>query len=108
MDEKRKAAIEVLVQQLGIDESMATVLIEDSETIVLDYTYRDSMEDGMWVYARQLATIAFNQQGAEGEASRSEGSVSRSFITDIPLQIQRGLNRFRVGKVVSYYAPNGK
>lgn len=108
MDEKRKAAIEVLVQQLGIDESMATVLIEDAETLVLDYTYRDSMEDGMWVYARQIATIAFNQQGAEGEASRSEGGVSRSFITDIPLQIQRGLNRFRVGKVVSYYAPNGK
>ncbi|EPH61153.1 hypothetical protein D931_02830 [Enterococcus faecium 13.SD.W.09] len=108
MDEKRKAALEVLVQQLGINESMATVLIEDAENLVLDYTYRDSMEDGMWVYARQLATIAFNQQGAEGEASRSEGGVSRSFITDIPLQIQRGLNRFRVGKVVSYYASNGK
>lgn len=105
MDEKRDEVISVLAEQLEISPISATVLIEDAIALVLDYTGREAMIDSMWVYARQLATIAYNQQGAEGEASRSEGGVSQSFLTDIPVSIQRGLNRFRKGKVVSYYAP---
>ncbi|MEX5141774.1 hypothetical protein P0202_22055 [Escherichia coli] len=105
MDEKRDEVISVLAEQLEISPLSATVLIEDAVALVLDYTGREAMIDSMWVYARQLATIAYNQQGAEGEASRSEGGVSQSFLTDIPATIRRGLNRFRVGKVVSYYAP---
>lgn len=105
MDEKRDEVISILAEQLEISPLSATVLIEDAVALVLDYTGREAMIDSMWVYARQLATIAYNQQGAEGEASRSEGGVSQSFLTDIPATIQRGLNRFRVGKVVSYYAP---
>lgn len=105
MDEKRDEVISVLAEQLEISPNSATVLIEDAVALVLDYTGREAMIDSMWVYTRQLATIAYNQQGAEGEASRSEGGVSQSFLTDIPVSIQRGLNRFRKGKVVSYYAP---
>ena len=105
MDETAKfEAIKRLENDLLIDEVKAEGLIEDAAEIVLSYTNRGEMEKGMWIYARQLATIAYNMEGNEGEASRSEGGVSQTFVTDIPVNIQRGLNRYRVGKVVSYYA----
>lgn len=104
-DEKLKSAIQRLASDLGIDEDKAKNLIEDAVIMVLDYTSRDEMVDAMWLYARQLATLAFNRESTEGESSRSEGGVSRSFIEDIPLNIKSSLNRYRVGKVVNYYAP---
>lgn len=104
-DEKLKNAIQRLAYDLGIDETKATNLIDDAVIMVLDYTGRDEMVDAMWLYARQLATIAYNREGDEGEASRAEGGVTQSFIEDIPLNIKHSLNRYRLGKVVSYYAP---
>ena len=104
-DDKQKVSIDRLVSDLGIDETKAENLIDDAVVIVLDYTNRDVMVDAMWLYARQLATIAYNREGNEGEASRAEGGVSQSFVEDIPLNIKHSLNRYRIGKVVSYYAP---
>lgn len=106
-DEKLINAIQRLVADLGISEAKAKNLIEDAVIMVLDYTSRDVMFDAMWLYARQLAIIAFNRESTEGESNRSEGGVSQSFIDDIPQNIKRSLNRYRVGKVVSYYAPDG-
>lgn len=103
-DTAKNKAIERLSENLLVDKQKAEDLLEDAVVIVLDYTNREAMVDELWIYARQLATIAFNMQGDEGEISRSEGGVSRTFVTDIPTNIQRGLNRYRVGKVVSYYA----
>lgn len=104
-DDMKEAAIKRLVTELGIKEEQATWLIEDAVVLVLDYTCRDLMLEAMWIYARQIATIAYNRQGTEGETSRSEGGVSQSFNEDIPLNIQRNLNRYRLGKVVKFYAP---
>lgn len=105
-NEPKTKAIERLKTDLGIDD--ATGLIEDAVILILDYTNQDKMLDSMWLYARQLATINFNRESTEGESSRSEGGVSQSFIEDIPLNIQRGLNHYRLGKVVSFYAPDEK
>ena len=105
-DDKLNNSINRLASDLGIDEVKATNLIYDAVIIVLDYTNQDKMLDSMWLYARQLATVAFNRENTEGESSRSEGGVSQSFVEDIPLNIQRGLNRYRLGKVVSFYAPD--
>lgn len=105
-DDKLKNSINRLASDLEIDEVKATNLINDAVILVLDYTDQDKMLDSMWLYARQLATITFNRESTEGESSRSEGGVSQSFIEDIPQNIQRGLNRYRLGKVVSFYAPD--
>lgn len=103
-DDKLKDSINRLKSDLEIDEVKATNLINDAVILVLDYTNQDKMLDSMWLYARQLATITFNRESTEGESSRSEGGISQSFVEDIPLNIQRGLNRYRLGKVVSFYA----
>lgn len=99
-------AVKRLAEDLGIDETRATNLIEDAVVLILDYTNQDEMQNSMWLYARQLATISYNRESTEGESSRSEGGISQSFIEDIPQNIQRGLNRYRLGKVVSFYAPD--
>lgn len=105
-DDKLKDSINRLKSDLEIDEVKAINLINDAVILVLDYTNQDKMLDSMWLYARQLATITFNRESTEGESSRSEGGISQSFVEDIPLNIQRGLNRYRLGKVVSFYAPD--
>ncbi|MCT0509202.1 phage head-tail connector protein [Lactococcus cremoris] len=105
-NEPKTKAIERLKTDLGVDDNKATGLIEDAVILVLDYTNQDKMLDSMWLYARQLATVAFNRENTEGESSRSEGGISQSFVEDIPLNIQHGLNRYRLGKVVSFYAPD--
>lgn len=105
-DDKLKNSINRLKSDLEIDEVKAINLINDAVILVLDYTNQDKMLDSMWLYARQLATITFNRESTEGESSRSEGGISQSFVEDIPLNIQRGLNRYRLGKVVSFYAPD--
>ena len=105
MDEQKiLKASERLAKNLGLENNDVAGLVEDAVILVLDYTNRDEMMDSLWVYARQLATIAYNQESNEGEVSRSEGGVSQSFLTDIPEYIQRGLNRYRLGKVVNFYA----
>ncbi len=103
-EEKLKKTSERLAKDLNLQVDDIVGLVEDAALLVLDYTNREEMIDALWVYARQLATIAYNQESNEGEVSRSEGGVSRSFNTDIPESIQRGLNRYRLGKVVSFYA----
>lgn len=105
-DDELKNSINRLASDLGIDEAKVTNLINDAVILVLDYTCRDEMADPMWLYVRQLATITYNRESTEGESSRSEGGISQSFVEDIPLNIQRGLNRYRLGKVVSFYAPD--
>lgn len=105
-NEPKTKAIERLKTDLGVDDNKATGLIEDAVILILDYTNQDKMLDSMWLYARQLATVAFNRENTEGESSRSEGGISQSFVEDIPLNIQHGLNRYRLGKVVSFYAPD--
>lgn len=105
-NELQTKAVKRLVEDLGIDGTRASNLIEDAVVLILDYTNQDEMQNSMWIYARQLATISYNRESTEGESSRSEGGVSQSFVEDIPLNIQRGLNRYRLGKVVSFYAPD--
>lgn len=105
-NEPKTKAIERLKTDLGVDDNKANGLIEDAVILILDYTNRDEMADSMWLYARQLATITFNRESTEGESSRSEGGISQYFVEDIPLNIQRGLNRYRLGKVVNFYAPD--
>ena len=98
----------ILLRRLGLStndyDRIEWLMVEVSQ-LILDYTNRDTMLDSFYFYASKLAVIAWNREGSEGESSRSEGGVSQSFIEDIPADVKSGLNRYRLGKVVSFYAP---
>lgn len=110
MDEKKIIEhANVLIERLGTEESdldKMKGLLEDAIFLILGYTNRQSDEfvDELFYYARQMVVISWNQEGTEGESARSEGGVSQTFLTDIPDKLKQGLNTYRLGKVVSFYA----
>lgn len=110
MDEKKlQEHVVILTERLGLNDDQASKvkgLLEDAIFLILGYTNRqpDEFVDEFYYYARQMVVISWNQEGNEGESSRSEGGVSQTFLTDIPDKLKHGLNAYRLGKVVRFYA----
>ena len=80
------------------DEALLQILLDDAEQFVLSYTGRTRIVTGLEKAVRDLAVIALNRMGTEGESGRSEGGESYSFDA-APPQIYDVLNRYRLAKV---------
>lgn len=80
------------------DEELLSLLLEDATDFVLSYTNRSKIVTGLEKAVRDLALIAYNRRGTEGESSRSEGGESYSF-NDAPKQIYDVLNKYRLLRV---------
>lgn len=106
-DEEKVKAIERLKILTGNnDEKLIGVLIDEAEAFVLGYTNRTRLVTGLEKAVRDLAVIALNRLGTEGETGRSEGGESYSF-DNAPRQIYDVLNRFRLARVGGRtYAPS--
>lgn len=61
------------------DEALTELLLADAADAVCDYIGRDSVPERLVSVQVQLAVMAYNKRGAEGESSRSEGGISQSF-----------------------------
>lgn len=70
----------------------------DAESFVLSYTMRTKIIQPLEKPVRDLAVIALNRMGTEGENSRSEGGETYNF-NDAPKQIFDTLNRYRICRV---------
>lgn len=79
------------------DEGLLSLLLEEAEEFVLSYTDRTHLIGGLEKAVRDLAVIALNRMGTEGESGRSEGGESYSF-NDAPKQIYDTLNRYRLAR----------
>lgn len=91
--------IEKLKKMTGeSDEELLSLLLEDAKDFVLSYTNRSRLVPGLCKTVRDLAVIALNRMGTEGENSRSEAGESYSF-NDAPKQIYDVLNRYRIARV---------
>lgn len=80
------------------DEDLIEILLDDAEAFVLSYTNRTRLKTGLEKAVRDLAVVALNRMGTEGENSRSEGGESYTF-DDAPKQIYDTLNRYRLARV---------
>lgn len=60
-------------------DGLITALLSDEEDSVRDYIGREEVPARLVSVQIQLAVIAYNKRGAEGESSRSEGGISQSF-----------------------------
>lgn len=80
------------------DEVLLSLLLEDAESFVLSYTNRTVLMDALKKPVRDLAVIALNRMGTEGETGRTEAGESYSF-NDAPKQIFDTLNRYRLARV---------
>lgn len=79
------------------DEELLSLLLEEAEAFVLSYTNRTRLISGLDKTVRDLAVIALNRRGTEGETGRSEAGESYSF-DSAPKQIYDTLNRYRLAR----------
>lgn len=95
----REEDIRILAKLSGKqDTELWGILLDDAEAFVLAYTNRTAVIPQLQKPVRDLALIAFNRLGTEGESSRSDGGESYSF-NDAPKQIYDILNRYRLARV---------
>lgn len=91
-------ALETLKIRLGISDEkqdgLLAVLLDSAEDTILDVIGRDEMPARLISVQTELAVIAYNRQGAEGETARSEGGIFRSFISDLPPDMQKRLQNY--------------
>ena len=80
------------------DEELLQILMEDATAWVLAYTNRTRLVSGLDKTVRDLAVIALNRMGTEGEAARTGSGESYTF-DDAPRQIYDVLNRYRLARV---------
>lgn len=87
------------------DEELVEVVLEDATDWVLAYTGRKKMIPELKKTVRDLAVIAINRMGTEGESSRTGAGESYNF-DNAPKQIYDVLNRYRLVRVggVTYEA----
>lgn len=91
-------ALETLKIRLGISDEkqdgLLAVLLDSAEDTILDVIGRDELPARLISVQTELAVIAYNRQGAEGETARSEGCISRSFVSDLPPDMQKRLQNY--------------
>lgn len=80
------------------DEELLSLLLADAEEYVLSYTNRKVLPDTLKKTVRDLAVVALNRMGTEGETGRSEAGESYSF-DNAPKHIYDILNRYRLARV---------
>lgn len=64
------------------NEDLLSVLLDEAEAFVLSYTNRTQLRTGLEKAVRDLAVIALNRMGTEGEKSRSGEIVTKSIYGD--------------------------
>jgi hypothetical protein len=79
------------------EEVLFGQLVDDAAAWAEEYCSRDSIPDGLLRSVGDLAVVAFNRIGTEGESGRSEGGESYSF-EEAPRYIYDNLKRFRLVK----------
>ena len=80
------------------DTALLTILYEDAVSQILAYTHRKKLPDALQKTARDIAVMAYNRMGTEGEASRSGAGESDNF-EELPASVYKVLDSFRLARV---------
>ncbi|WP_029470628.1 phage head-tail connector protein [Blautia producta] len=80
------------------DEELLFLLLEEAEAFVLSYTNRTRLVSGLDKAVRDLAVIALNRRGTEGENSRSGAGETYNF-DNAPKQVYDLMNRYRLARI---------
>lgn len=99
---KQKTAVTTRLKTIIPDlpsgsEMLLDQLVDDAAEWAQTYTRRATVPDGMLVAIGDLALIAYNRMGTEGESSRSEGGESYSF-ESAPARVYDNLGMYRLAK----------
>lgn len=102
MQENQKAKVIARLKNLipseEWDDNLMSQLVDDAEDWVLAYCHRTQIPDTLIRTIGDLATVAFNRLGTEGDQSRSEAGESYNFET-APAYIFKILDKYRIARV---------
>ncbi len=84
------------------DIDILTQLVEDAEAYILAYTGRNTLPSQLLTTTGDLAVVAYNRLGTEGDAARSEGGESYTF-DSAPPHIYSILKMYRLARVSGKY-----
>ena len=91
-------ALEMLKIRLGVSDNtrdgLLSLLLSEAQDTILDIIGREELPARLISVQVELAVIAYNKQGAEGESARSEGGISRSFIDGLPDDLKQRLKNY--------------
>ena len=91
-------ALEMLKIRLGVSDNtrdgLLSLLLSEAQDTILDIIGREELPARFMSVQVELAVIAYNKQGAEGESSRSEGGISRSFVDGLPDDLKQRLKNY--------------
>lgn len=88
----------VLIPEAAEETALITQLVNDAIDFVVAYTRRNNIPAELDRTIGDLAIVAYNRRGTEGEAGRSEGGESYSFEA-APAHIFDVLNNYRLARV---------
>lgn len=80
------------------DEELLFLLLEEAEAFVLSYTNRTKLVSGLDKAVRDLAVIALNRMGTEGESGRSGAGETYSF-DNAPKPVYDLMDRYRLVRI---------
>lgn len=80
------------------DEELLSLLRDEAEAFVLSYTNRTKLVSGLDKAVRDLAVIALNRMGTEGENGRSGAGETYSF-DNAPKQVYDLMDRYRLVRI---------
>lgn len=84
----------LLGQHCCCEDNTLNALLETATDTILDYIGREELPSRLESVVVQYAVILYNQMGAEGETSRSQGGVSQSYLNDLPPAMLRRLQNY--------------
>lgn len=90
-------ALEKLKLKLGettISDDRLNLFLEAAEDSILDIIGREELPQRLESVKVELAVIAVNRLGTEGENSRSEGGISSSFVDGLPEDMRLRLRNY--------------
>lgn len=94
--------LEILKKYTGeTDEVLLGALLDDAEGYIKGYTHRTTVPTELNKALRDIALIAYNRLGTEGESGRSEAGESYQFEA-LPAIIYSVLNQYRIARVGGY------
>ena len=80
------------------DEELLFLLLEEAEAFVLSYTNRTKLVSGLDKAVTDVAVIALNRMGTEGESGRSGAGETYSF-DNAPKQVYDLMDRYRLVRI---------
>ncbi|MCM1564920.1 MAG: phage head-tail connector protein [Dehalobacter sp.] len=80
--EKLKIKLGIALADSAKDD-LLNLYLTDAEELIIELSHMDAVPTSLSAVQVDLAIIAFNKQGIEGQTAHSEGGISRTF-EDIP------------------------